>query len=273
MSTRWQEGLYSILNKEKTRLLLALLYGLVSVALIAFLYSTHRNGEMDRLYAEAAGYAPFTRGSAQSVDAVKKLATYRGQRPTEILLRIATGQGPGIWTDTQVEAIKALQSRRNSRTGDALGSLLQPYQGLEIRRAASGALKTVPCKGECIRSTLHYLERVQRGEPNFEDKLVLPPGSERLVARSKSGQQSVYDNLYEVLSREKADTLSILRSVYGLGSNDPSLFALDLVARLRLREACPLLKQSEKSIRSFPPERLNAPRQELQAAISSLMCQ
>jgi hypothetical protein len=93
------------------------------VAIAAAAYLSYRNKQMDRLYAEAAGYPQFFRGTTQSTDAVRRLATYRGRRATAMLLDIALGHGPLVWGDTQTEAIKSLEKRGDPEVPLAVADL------------------------------------------------------------------------------------------------------------------------------------------------------
>ncbi len=228
---------------------------------------------MDRLYAEAAGYPQFFRGTSQSTEAVRELATYRGERATALLLYVALGHGPLVWGDTQTEAINALAKRDDPKISRVVADLLQPHEGLATRQASAAALQHLPCKDECIRSILHYLERVWVGEPNYEDRTVRPSGFQDVTKSLQNEQQVLYANLYSVLRREKLETLTTLMNVYGLGSDGPSPFALDLVSHLGVPEACPLLQQSDRAIQKLSAESYRAPRQELQSALASLNCE
>ncbi|HMD33239.1 MAG TPA: hypothetical protein VKG84_15090 [Candidatus Acidoferrales bacterium] len=144
---------------------------------------------------------------------------------------------------------------------------------METRQAAAEALRDLPCGSECVVSVLHYLERIASGESNSEDRWVPPPSVEEAIARMrKKSQQGAYDALYSVLRNQKRETLTALAKVYGLGTPAPSVFALDLVSRAALPEACPLLLQSDRDLRELPDKEFRAPRQELQASLSSLKC-
>lgn len=259
------------LSVPPARKLLALGGILLAIAAAAFLYDKYRTGVMARLYAEAVGYPPYYRGSVESQAAVKILATYRGRRSTVMLLDIASRQNP-LAPEAQEEAIKALRDRKDPDIAVALANLLQPHEGMGIRQAAATALKGLPCKRDCIRSALHYLERVWRGEPNEEDRIVFPLGTENLRSGQRAAQQVLYGTLYSVLQREKVETLGNLVQIYGVGSEDPSPFALDLLSRIQLHEACPYLLQSDRSIENSPSGLYTAPPKELQAAIASLHC-
>jgi len=188
-----------------------------------------------------------------------------------MLLDIALRQNP-VAPEAQTEAIKALSKRKNAEIATVFANLLQPHERLGIRQAAATGLKDLPCKGDCVRSVLHYLERVWRGEPNEEDRTVFPPGAEDLRSDQRTSQQVLYGTLYSVLQREKVETLGNLMQVYGVGSDDPSPFALDLLSRIQLHEACPYLVQSDRSIENSPSGLYIAPPKELQVAIASLKC-
>ncbi len=256
---------------DMRKTLKGLLAFVVAVAFVAEAYISYRNKPMDRLYAEAAGYPQFYRGSGESVDAVRKLATYRGRRSTSMLLNLALRNNP-LAPEAQTEAIKALQERQDPEVASPLANLLQPHEGLKTRQAAATALRNLPCKGECIRAILHYLERIWRGEPNYEDRIVHLPGSEDVAASLKEDQEKLYGTLYSVLRRERMETLGAIMKFHGVGSSDPSPFGLELVSRLGVHEACPYLLQSDREIQQLPSEFYKAPRQELQAALTSLNC-
>ncbi len=241
--------------------------GVIAVAA----YQRHQNQAMAQLYAEAADLSVF-RSSVESQAAVRKLATYRGQRSTDMLLSLALQDNPVV-PQVQIEAISALQERDDPRIAPALANLLQPHEGLDVRQSVATALQSLPCKGECIRAILHYLERIWRGEPNYEDRIVHGPGFEDAAASLRKDQQDLYSRLYSVLRREKVETLETLTEVHGIGGVGPSPFALNLLSRLGLQEACPLLLQSERQLKDFSAVFNNAPRQELRAALTSLNCQ
>jgi hypothetical protein len=180
------------------------------------------------------------------------------------------GQGVPLTSEVQVQAIKALQESPDPEIAVKLSSLLQPHYGLDVRAATAQSLQRLPCKGECILGILHYLERVSRGEVNYEDAFI--PARTNPVISPKKQQQDFYESLCVVLRRETSDTTATLRNVYGVGSPMPSRFALDLLSRLGLREACPLLLESDKQIKIRPADLFDAPRQELTTTLASLHC-
>jgi hypothetical protein len=101
---------------------------------------------------------------------------------------------------------------------------------------------------------------------------VRPPEFQAATNALKADQAKLYEELYAVLSRDRSITLQNLADIYGLGSTDPSPFALELVVRLKLRESCALILQSEREIEGFPKVAFLAPRTELGRAVESLNC-
>ncbi len=179
------------------------------------------------------------------------------------------GSGPGA--EEQIKAIKALSSSKNVLVADELASLLEPHEGLDVRRAVARTLRALPCPADCSRSILHYLERVYRGELNYEDTLS-PPSSGVLRAGLREEQEEVYKDLYYVLERDREQTLANLERVYGLGTPSPSAFGLELVSRMGFEAACTALADSDQQIREIPAEWSKAPRREVRAALAALKC-
>lgn len=243
------------------------------VATAAAGYSVYRNMKIDQLYAEAARYPPYFRNTEGARVAVSKLATYKGRHTSALLLEIATGRQTVPFTDIRTEAIKALAQSDDPSIPAEIASLIQPHEGLDVRKAAAQALNHLTCKGECLRMILQYLDRVWRGEPNYEDLLTNPTHSDTVIASVKGDQAQIYSALYTVLKRESPETLSILIHVYGIASGNPSLFGLDLLGRLHLQQACTYLLQSQSEAKDIRPEFYKFPRKELQETISSLNCE
>ena len=243
--------------------------GIMSViGLLVLGYLDYRNRHLQALYGRVV--SPLT-GSQDAVSAVRKIATYRGRRATEILLAVATsGSGWSEATGTRTAAIEELEKRDDPEVGATLADLLQPHESLRTREMASAALERLPCTAECDAHILHYLERVWRGEPNYEDRL---NGGEETRAFIHKAQETVYERLIIVLRREKISTLKNLAQIYGLGSDNPSLFALQIVVRAKLVEACPYLLRSANGLKTYSPSDYKAPIAEVQAAVTELKCQ
>jgi hypothetical protein len=233
----------------------------------------YRDRQIERLYAESAGLPPFFRGTTEAERAAKKLGTYRGQKVTSMLLNIALGRTPLRWPAIESTAIDALANRREPRLSESLAMLLQPQQPLPAREAAARALQKLPCDLACVESILHYLERISYGELNYEDRSTFPPGlSEGIKAGNQRDQEAVYQFLYTALRHERRNTLVVLAQVYGLGTDAPSKFALSLLSRMQLRDACPALLQSERLVKQSSAELFDAPRAELKATVDVVKC-
>jgi hypothetical protein len=234
----------------------------------------YREQQMDRLYAEAAEILPAFHGTTEAQAAVRKLSTYKGTRSTEMLLNVALGRTPFTWPDVQREAINALAARREARIATALAKILQPHYPLPARQAVAEALRALPCTEECVKSILHYLERVSQGEPNYEDRTSFPAGlNESVKTDLAKQQQGLYHALYDVLKHDGTLTLDALVQIYGLGTDAPSKFSLALVSRMQFREACPLVLRSEQVAKQSSADSFLAPREELESTLRSLKCQ
>jgi hypothetical protein len=256
--------------------MLRVLYQLACLVAAALLvvagYVYYRQQSMLRLHAQAVGDPGYVDGTPQAQDAVRKLATYRGEKASRMLADVALGRGPLVWPQARREAIKALAKREGRDAELALACLLQPHEGIAVRRDAAAVLQGRSCGLECVELVLHYLERVWWGELNYEDRTIFPPGTEALRADQQSEQQALYSDLYSILRRERAETIVALTNVYGLGTDDPSPFALALLSRIQLNEACPLLEQSAELISKRAGQFYKAPTSELNSAVTSLKC-
>lgn len=255
----------------KRNLISLVIFTIVAGIITAILwYRSYRNRDIDHLYAVATGDVLSDSGTATL--ATEKIATYSGQRATDMLLQIALGEGPAPEHYAIVQAIKALRARKDLKVGVTLALLLQPTQGLDERKAAAQSLQDVPCNNECIRYVLHYLERIWRGDPNGEDMYVENDLSKSVDQQIKKEQDNFYQALYSVLKKNLSETVRNLQLVYGLGDSSPSPFALDLVSRVKIEDACPLLLHSQDQIALYPSSFIRAPRKELADAISTLNC-
>jgi hypothetical protein len=224
----------------------------------------YRNQAMRNLFRVATLEVPA--GSEERIIAVKKLGTFSGRKATAMLLEIALGRYPNawVWSEPRNAAIKELRSRHDTDYSSDLASLLQPHENLESRQLAANALANSGCNIPCINSVLHYVERRWRGEPTVEERLPYVPDEIR------KEQFELESQLDSVLLRHQKDTLASLSAIYGLGSADPSPYAIALVRRLHLDTACPALVSSRKNASSIRGFREPA---ELADAISALRCQ
>jgi hypothetical protein len=244
------------------------------VALVSgcYVYYRHAEGEPDELYSEVTADTTF-QGSAKAIAAVKKLGTYRGRRVAEMLRQIAVGLVPVVRPEIRSEAISVLGERHDPAYATDLALLLQPHETITIRDAAANALRECPCEDGCVMSILYYLERIWQGEPNYEGRSIAPPGlREKVKAREDKEESELYDALNGILQREAGRTVRILARVHGLGTDAPSNFALILSCRIGLREACPLLIQSEQLLSQSHAALFTGPRTELETTLNCLKC-
>jgi hypothetical protein len=138
-------------------------------------------------------------------------------------------------------AIALLGKRRDVEVSRKLANLLQPYENLGTRKAIADALFEGGCSIPCIRLVLHYRERIWRGEPDSEERI--PPVSTFVISQ----RAAINEKLNQTLLKQPDLTLSVLQSTYGLGSDDPSPFALALVEELKLKNACGSLIHSQEA--------------------------
>lgn len=257
------------------RLLKRLLVGgAMAVTVAGSLLYQRREGEMERLFAEAGGTPPFFHGTDAANAAVEKLATYGGSHSTALLWRIARGETPFPWPDTEAKAVEALGARHDPDIPVALARLLQPHEYPAVRAAVARTLRNLPCTGECIDSVMHYLERIWHGASNYEDpdKPIPPQYEAEVRGLMRRDQQKIYDALYVVLERQDSETLAKLQRVYGVGSSVPSRFALNLLTHVRLPQACPALLASQQALAESSAKPFDEIRQDLDQALAVLNC-
>lgn len=254
----------------KRKTLMSLLAIVITIVISISTYISYRNRQIERLYAAAVGYPGYSHGSEDSEAAVRQLATYHGRKSRDLVLAIALSEG-SVDSQVQSEAFKVLSEQNDPEVGDMLANLLQLHKGLYTRQSAAKALQTLPCNDECMRSILHYLERIQQGELNWEDR-AMRPANDSVTQELHKQQQELYAELYTIVRRNNVETLQELAEVYGLGSDAPSDFALYLVTRTSLPGSCPYILQSEQQISQHTPDTFKAPRQEVAVAIASLKC-
>lgn len=241
---------------------------LLGVWLVLLVFNSQRQRNLDELFRQALGYTPA--GSEDTITAVRKLASYEGASSTSMLLEIALGDHPTVWPQTRAEAIVALGHRGDPRVATAMATHLQLHEPLATRKALASALRETKCEEDCIQAVLHYLERVFRGEATYDDRFV-PPNMDfkQFIERE---QAQVVEDLHRVLTKNPESTLLKLRDTYGLGSENPSSFGLNVIAQLDLRNACPTLLRSFEKMTSSPLPGYDPPLQEVRQAMGRLGC-
>lgn len=258
----------SFYKKAITFSVLAVLAAAITVSIV----QRNRAQAIERLFQEAAGYTPYFRDSKRSLEAARRLAKYRNERTDELLLQLALGQGPFVSPETREEALRSLRGRTDPVISETMAKSLQPHVGLRTREAIGTALSEMTCDDECIRSILHYLERISRGDLNEEDRAIFPPGAEDLQAEQTKEETVLYQNLRRILEKHEDSTLNNLMTIYGLGSDNPSKFALDLVSQMHYQQACPLLIRSKELLGMRSTDVYRGPAQEINATIASINC-
>jgi hypothetical protein len=164
------------------------------------------------------------------IEAVGAICSISGDKSTDALLEISLH--PGVEVNVRVRAIQGLKDRWSPEIATRLAVLLQPHNSIVLRNEVSTAIREHSCPTMCIRFVLHYLERIWRGERGLEDRFPDPePTQQRLEAET-------LDSLYGLLLKNKLATLRILTDIYGLGTTNPSPFALLVIEKTALKEAC-----------------------------------
>lgn len=151
----------------------------------------------------------------------------------------------------QVAAIEALVGRSDPRVGIELPRLLAAHQDLDVRLSAASALLEIGCDRQCIAMVLDYLEDVYLGVQDIEQ--IARTGMELDATRYnvKLGKDPAVPKrerllvvLHELVSANEESALDVLVWRYGVQSQIPSLFAIDLLGRVRIPHACEIIGAS-----------------------------
>ncbi len=126
---------------------------------------------------------------------------------------------------------------------DSIAHLLAPHNSVLLLKDAARVLRTQGCSERCIESVLFYLYRLSRESPT------VVPGDDSFASSLRKQESDregeLVSDLHSILLHNKVLTLSALAMSYGLGTEKPSRFALEIVQALHLREGCDLLLHSE----------------------------
>ena len=205
---------------------LGILVVLVVLGVLAF--TAWRNARIDALARSAVGSKP-------DVSAVKRLASYSGERSGELLLVVASGAPT---QENRLAALQALVDRKDAARVSRLSELLLPTESLTMRRAVANAIYQTGCSVECVRNILYYEERIWRGDRPAEATESNPPPG--LPEKEIELQTS----LDEILRKNKPALGAVLERVYGLAGPFPTPFSIAVVTRLGITEACPVLMRT-----------------------------
>jgi hypothetical protein len=201
---------------------------IIVIVLAATAFTTWRNARIDALARAALDKKP-------DVEAVKRLASYSGQRASELLLVVVSGAPT---QENRLAALQALVDRKDAARVSRLSELLLPPESFAVRQALANAIYQTGCSPECVRNILYFEERMWRGDRPSEEAEANPPAE---LAEKEKELQSALD---EILRKNKAALGVMLQRVHGLAGPFPSPFAIEMVARLGLTEACPLLMRT-----------------------------
>jgi hypothetical protein len=239
------------------------------------LWVGYRQMRLRRLFEEASGVAPYFQGTGQAQDATRRIGSFHGDEADNMLFQIASGDTRLVWPSIQAQAVEELKLRNDPRVSEFVAGLLQPNTLIDTRKAAAQALQSMACDRICTTFVLHYLERIYSGEPNYEDRARESLGGgldESVKADLTTEQQAIYALLFGKLMSNPQLTNVVLKDVYGLGTEAPAVFALDLAVRANDKSACQALGNSRRLLSEVPKDSFDAPRDKLDLAIASLQC-
>ena len=205
----------------------------IGIAIILILlgvtaFTTWRNARIDALAHSALD-------KKGDINTVKRLAGYSGQRSAELLVAVASGAQN---QQVRLAALQALVDSKDAARVSRLSELILPTENLPMRQALANAVYRTGCSVECIRNILYFEERMWRGDRPAEEIEPNPP------KELSEKEQELQTTLDEVLRKNKPALGAVLERFYGLAGPFPSPFAVEVVSRLGLTEACPLLMRT-----------------------------
>jgi len=240
-------------RSTKFRLLSLFLLSIL-VALALPLYRHHR---MTELYKKAL------RGQTSDADsAMRELGNFHGEESADLLLRLASPTSRFV-DNRQTVAVQILARRNNATVTARLAESLKPYSSLSLRKDVSQALLETDCNFVCIQSVLHYLERLSCRELNVEEAF---ERNSDFRSGLKAEQDEIVRRLLQVLSKDQDLTKHVLTSEYGLGTDYPSRFGVEIAGSAQIKSACPLLDNS--SSKAFD----GALREQIYTVMQQLRC-
>jgi len=216
---------------------------IILLILAIMAYTTWRNARIDAL-ARSAFY------KNADLNPVKRLASYSGQRSAELLGAVAAGAQN---QQVRLAALQVLVDRKDAARVSRLSELLLPTESLPMRQALADAIYQTGCSVECVKNILYFEERVWRGDRMAEQVEANPSKS------LSEKEQELRTSLDEILRKNKALLGTALERIYGLAGPFPSPFAVDVVSRLGITEACPLFMRTyltvNQSVKESPEYR------------------
>ena len=205
---------------------------IVLILLAGTAFTTWRNARIDAL----ARSAMDKKGDVQTV---KRLSSYSGQRSAELLALVAAGaQNQPV----RLAALQSLVDRKDGARISRLSELLLPTESLAMRQALANAIYQTGCSLECVKNILYFEERMWRGDRPVEETEAQPAQG---LSEKELELQTALD---EILRKNKPALGVVLEKTYGLAGPFPSPFAVEVVSRLGITEACPLLMRTYLSV-------------------------
>lgn len=201
---------------------------IVILALAGMVFSTWRNARLDALARSAMD-------KKGDVSTVNRLASYSGQRSADLLALVSAGAQN---QDVRLAGLQALVARKDAVRISRLSELMLPAENIAFRQALANAIYQTGCSVECVRNLLYFEERMWRGDRPSEETSPDPP-----KALSEK-EQELQTSLDEILRKNKQPMGVVLEKIYGLNTSFPNPFAVEVVTRLGVTEACPLLMRT-----------------------------
>lgn len=201
---------------------------IILILLAGTAFTTWRNARIDALARSAMD-------KKGDVNTVKRLSSYSGQRSADLLGVVAAGAQV---QEVRLAALHALVNRKDAARLSRLSDMMLPSESLAVRRALANAIYQTGCSVECVRNLLYFEERMWRGDRASEETAANPP------AGLSEKEQELQTAIDEVLRTNKSALGVVLEKTYGLNSAFPSPFAVEVVSRLGVTEACPLLMRT-----------------------------
>ncbi len=205
----------------------------IGIAIIIILlavtgFTTWRNARIDALARSALD-------KKADVGTVQRLASYSGQRSAELLGVVVSGAQN---QQVRLAALQALVDRKDAVRVSRLSELMLPTEDLAMRQALANAIYRTGCSVECVRNILYFDERMWHGDRPAEEIAPNPP------KELSEKEQELQTALDEILRKNKPALGAVLERFYGLAGPFPSPFAVEIVSRLGITEACPLLMRT-----------------------------
>jgi hypothetical protein len=214
------------------RSIAVVLLSAICVSASAHSQTRDREEDLRKLFGTAVSGLP-------SAEVVHRIAL-SGKGDTVRLL-VAIAATPTAAFQNREAAIVELTRLASPEAMEGLAELLAPHQPLTIRESVARGLESSNCSERCVKSVLFYLYRLWAGEKSLREQTK----NSSLAEEFGLQQAHVVSSLETLLTRQKTRTLGVLLATYGLGTEEPSPFGIDLVQRLHWRESCDLLMRSE----------------------------